>query len=80
MRIESEKIILLHPGKTGGTSVEHSLKEKYLSTKKLNAKQADFDLMFGFSKKDNLYLQHADLRFYKKKDIDFKEYIQQLQQ
>lgn len=74
MKVESEKIILLHPGKTGGTSVEHTLKEKYLSTKKLNAKQADFDLMFGYSKKDNLYLQHADLRFYKKKDIDLKEY------
>jgi hypothetical protein len=74
MKIESEKIILLHPGKTGGTSVEHALKEKYLATKKLNVKQADFDLMFGYSKKDNLYLQHADLRFYKKKDIDFKEY------
>lgn len=74
MKVESEKIILLHPGKTGGTSVEHTLKEKYLSTKKLNAKEADFELMFGYSKKHKLYLQHADLRFYKKINIDLKEY------
>lgn len=65
MIIESQKIILLHPGKTGGTSVEHTLKDLFLKRKKLIAKEEDLDMMFGLSKKYNLFLQHADLRFYK---------------
>ena len=65
MIIESQKIILLHPGKTGGTSVEHSLKDLFLKTEKLIANEEDLKIMFGFSQKYKFYLQHADLRFYK---------------
>ena len=65
MKIESHKIILLHPGKTGGTSIEHTFKNLYLNDQKFEAKKEDLNLMFGLSKKYNLFLQHADLRFYK---------------
>lgn len=65
MKFESQKIILLHPGKTGGTSIEYTLRDLYFKGLKLDAFKEDLDLMFGLSKKHNLFLQHADLRFYK---------------
>ena len=74
MKIDSEKIILLHPGKTGGTSLEHTLRDMYLSGKKLVAKETDRDLMFGLDRKYHVYLQHADLRLYKILNIPFTEY------
>lgn len=75
MIIESEKIILLHPGKTGGTSVEHTLNKSFLENKKLNAKDDNFEIMFGYSKKYRIYLQHADLRFYKNElNINLEKY------
>ena len=74
MKIDSEKIILLHPGKTGGTSLEHTLKDSYLPDIKLIAKNADRDIMFGLDKEYGLYLQHADLRLYKILNIPYDEY------
>ena len=75
MKIDDAKIILLHPGKTGGTSIEHTLRDKYLGKeKKLIARKEDKDIMFGFSKKNNLFLQHACLRLYSLLNIPFKEY------
>ena len=56
MIIESQKIILLHPGKTGGTSVEHTLKDLFLKRKNLIAKEEGLDIMFGFSKKYKILL------------------------
>ena len=74
MKIENKKIILLHPGKTGGTSLEHTLRDTYLPDKKLIAKVADRDIMFGLDKEYRIYLQHADLRLYKILDIPFDKY------
>lgn len=75
MKIESEKLISLHPGKTGGTSLEHTLKQKYLNHQKLDARRENINIMFGFSKTYRFFLQHADLNFYKKiLDIDLKDY------
>jgi len=75
MKLEDPKIILLHPGKTGGTSIEHSLKDKYLSpSHKLDAKKADRNLVFGLDKEINIYLQHACLNTYKRLNIPFKDY------
>lgn len=74
MKIDSQKIILLHPGKTGGTSLEHTLRDTYMSGKKLVAKQTDRDLMFGIDRQYNVYLQHADLRLYNILKIPFREY------
>jgi hypothetical protein len=75
MKIENPKIILLHPGKTGGTSLEHTLRDKYLGLSyKLNAKEPDRNIMFGFDKKINIYLQHACLNLYKAFGVDFKTY------
>lgn len=65
MKIESQQLILLHPGKTGGTSIEHTFRKEYLNNHKLDPKKEDLNLMFGYSKKHRLFLQHADLRFYK---------------
>lgn len=75
VKLESKKIIFLHPGKTGGTSIEHTLRDLYLNDLKLEAKKEDLDLMFGLSKKYNFFLQHADLRFYKKElGIELENY------
>ena len=75
MKIDDAKIILLHPGKTGGTSIEHTLRDKYLGKeKKLIAIKENQDIMFGFSKTFKLYLQHACLRLYSLLNIPFKEY------
>lgn len=74
MKIENEKIILLHPGKTGGTSIEHTLRDKYLTGTKLAARTTDRDVMFGIDRQFRIYLQHADLRLYKILDIPFHEY------
>lgn len=75
MIIESQKTILLHPGKTGGTSVEHTFKDLFFKNKKLIAKEEDLNMMFGFSKKYKIYLQHADLRFYKNElNIELENY------
>jgi len=65
MKIESAKIILTHPGKTGGTSIEHTFANLYLNNQKLDSKKEDLDIMFGYSKRYGLFLQHADLQFYK---------------
>lgn len=75
MLIESEKIILLHPGKTGGTSIEHTLKDLFFPNNQLTPREENLDLMFGLSKKYNLFLQHADLKFYKNiLNINLNEY------
>ena len=74
MKIDSAKIILLHPGKTGGTSIEHTLRDIYLPGKKLIAKEQDRDIMFGLDKQYNCYLQHADLRLYDILTIPYKDY------
>jgi len=78
MKIESPKIIFLHPNKTGGTSVEHTLCKKYLQDIDLNLliihKKTDRDIMFGFDRELKLFLQHACLRTYKKLSIPFNKY------
>lgn len=74
MKIDSAKIILLHPGKTGGTSIEHTLRDMYFPKKKLIARESDRDLMFGFDKELKIYLQHACLTTYKRLEIPINEY------
>lgn len=75
LKIDNPKIILLHPGKTGGTSIEHTLRDKYLGASfNLNAKEANRSIMFGLDKKINIYLQHACLNTYKGLKIPFTEY------
>lgn len=78
MKIDSAKIIILHPGKTGGTSVEHTLCKEYLPDLKLNTmlinKQSDRDLMFGMDKEYRLFLQHADSRLYDILNIPLQSY------
>ena len=39
MKLDKQKIILLHPGKTGGTSIEHTLRDLYIPDIKLIAKK-----------------------------------------
>lgn len=74
MKIDDQKIILLHPGKTGGTSIEHTLRDLYLPGLKLNAREPDRKVMFGLDKEYGCFLQHADLRLYSILDIPYKDY------
>lgn len=74
MKIDSENIIFLHPGKTGGTSIEHSLKDMYLRGYKFNSNQPDFKVMFGYDPSRHFFLQHANLSTYKELSIDYKNY------
>jgi hypothetical protein len=75
MKLDKPKIILLHPGKTGGTSIEHTLKDKYLGHNfKLDSRKADRNIMFGLDRELHLYLQHADLRVYDHLNIDYTPY------
>lgn len=76
MIIKNSNIILLHPGKTGGTTLEHTLRDKYMPDVKLDkARIEQLDIMFGMSKKYNFFLQHADLRFFMNElKIDLSSY------
>lgn len=74
MKIDSENLILFHPGKTGGTSIEFTLKDLYLPDIHLNFHDSNFDIMFGFNKQYYIYLQHADTRFYNMLGIDYTKY------
>lgn len=74
MKIDNAKIILLHPGKTGGTSIEHTLRDIYLPETQLNSRDGNRDIMFGLDKQYNCYLQHADLRLYDILTIPYKDY------
>ena len=78
MILEKEKIILLHPGKTGGTSVEAALVSEYMGmtmqnfVRKYNG--GDYDLMFGLDKIRNVYLQHGCLRLYEMFEVKMRSY------
>mgnify|MGYP003117398525 CR=1 FL=1 len=78
MKIDCANIILFHPGKTGGTSVEHSLCKQYFPNVKLNDilinRQCNRDLMFGLDKQYQLFLQHADYRLYDILNIPIQSY------
>lgn len=74
MKIDDQKIILLHPGKTGGTSIEHTLRDLYLPGLKFESNVSDRKIMFGFDKEHQCYLQHADLRLYSILGVPYKEY------
>lgn len=75
MKIENPKIILLHPGKTGGTSLEHTIKDKYIDPSyNLDSQKENKELMFGLNRQLNIYLQHACLNLYKDLNINVKEY------
>lgn len=76
MIFHNNKIVFLHPGKTGGTSVEHILVSNFLNKefKDLDSSKEDFHIMYGHSKKYNIFLHHADLYFYDMLKIDIREY------
>ena len=75
MIFEKANIIFFHPGKTGGSSILHELKDLHLPKNfSLNPKEENFNIMYGWSQKYKIYLQHADLFFYNKIGIDFKKY------
>lgn len=66
----------MHPGKTGGTSIEHILTKKLLRKDYMDISPmvTNYDIMYGYCREKKLYLQHADLRFYKLKNINHKNY------
>ena len=74
MKIDNENIILLHPGKTGGTSIEHTFKEQYLKVSHLDSRNGSRDIMFGLDPEYRIYLQHADIRFYNLLNIPLYNY------
>lgn len=78
MIFHKDKIIFFHPGKTAGTSIEFVLTKKNLNKdfNQLNAKVADYSIMYGFCPKHKIYLHHADVRFYILNDIPiFDDYM-----
>lgn len=74
MKIESEKIIFLHPGKTGGTSIEFALRDVYIPGYNFDSHSPDFDVMFGYDKLNKIFLQHANLHIFDKFNIDYRDY------
>lgn len=72
MIFHENKLIFLHPGKTGGTSIEHFFVRKYLNKafSELNPLIPDYYIMYGYCKKSRLYLHHADIRYYNKENLD----------
>jgi hypothetical protein len=74
MKIDKENIILLHPGKTGGTSIEHTFRVDYLNISHLNSRDGNRDIMFGLDPEYRIYLQHADIRFYNLLNIPLYNY------
>lgn len=75
MKIESEKLLFLHPGKTGGTSIEHTLRDLYLPEDyQLRSHIPDRKILFGYDRQYRAYLQHADLRLVKVLGVDPKNY------
>lgn len=66
MIFHKDKIIFFHPGKTGGTSIEVALTKRNLNKEfnQLNARVADYNIMYGFCDRYKIYLHHADIRFY----------------
>jgi hypothetical protein len=80
MIFHKEKTVFLHPGKTGGTSVEHVLVSNFLNKNftELKASEENLEIMYGYSKKYNIFLHHADLAFYDMLKImiaDYKKYV-----
>jgi len=78
MQFDKQKVILLHPGKTGGTSVEAALVKDYLGKDFRSFLQShqdgDYDLMFGLDCIRNVYLQHACLRLYEIFEVQLGRY------
>lgn len=75
MKIDSHKIIFLHPGKTGGTSIEHSMRDAYLGKDfRLIPSVANRDIMFGFDQELGIFLQHACLSAYARLHIPYESY------
>lgn len=75
MIFHKDKIIFFHPGKTGGTSIEIALTKRNLNKEfsQLNTRAADYDIMYGYCKNHNIYLHHADVRFYNTNNITIYE-------
>ena len=78
MQFDKQKVILLHPGKTGGSSVEAALVKKFLrkdySSFVRDNQYGDYDLMFGLDCIRNVYLQHACLRLYEIFEVPLGRY------
>lgn len=78
MQFDKQKVILLHPGKTGGSSVEAALVKKFLrkdySSFVRDNQYGDYDLMFGLDCIRNIYLQHACLRLYEIFEVPLGRY------
>jgi len=76
MIFHEAKTVFLHPGKTGGTSVEHILVSNFLNKNftDLEASEENLDIMYGYSKQYKIFLHHADLAFYNMLKIDITNY------
>lgn len=78
MKFDDAKILLFHPGKCAGTSVEISLVKHYMGKEHTElgpAKNPQFDILYGFDSRNKVYLQHCDLDYiFKHTDVDPNEY------
>lgn len=66
MVFEDKKILLFHPGKCAGTSIEMALVKEYLNTQhhKLGpVKTIRKDILYGWVPEDRLFLQHCDIQY-----------------
>lgn len=78
MQLDKQKLIFLHPGKTGGSSIEAALVQEYAGATWANFvkshKYGDYNLMFGLDTIRNIYLQHACLRLYEIFEVPLRKF------
>lgn len=76
MIFPKEKILLMHPGKTGGTTLEDALCEKHLHVTYNSLSPTEFheNCLYGLDRETGIYAHHGDLRYISDRGIDISDF------